>query len=158
MLTIAVNSSQVQAALARLASRLNDLRPAMAAMGQEMESRISARFETETDPNGLPWAPWLPSTRADYPFAGSQAAAAEGAGNGRILDRYGTLLDSLSHQVSSDSVRIGFGQPYAVFHEWGTQHMSRRGLLFDDPDAGTLSMADTAAVLEILGDYLSSGR
>lgn len=156
MLTVSVDSQKVSAILAKIAARMSDLSPAMAAIGQELESRVSARFETETDPDGRPWAPWAQSTRDSYPFHGSQAAAGDdGPGSGRILDRYGTMLRSLSHQASANSVRIGFAQPYATHHEFGTKHMPRRGLLMDDPEAGTLSKDDETAVLEILNDYLA---
>lgn len=88
--------------------------------------------------------PWVPTTLADYPDDG----------NRRLLHRYGDMLGSLSHQADSSSVRIGFGQPYATHHEWGTEHMPRRGLLMGDPDAGTLGPEDEAAVLDILGLWL----
>ena len=84
-------------------------------------------------------------------------AAQEFAGK---LDHIDTLnvtpdmLASLTHQADATSVRVGFGKPYAAFHEWGTEHMPRRGLLFDDPDAGTLAEGDEAAVLDIIGVWL----
>lgn len=156
MLTVSVDNQQVSAILAKLAARMSDLTPAMTAIGQELESRVSARFETETDPNGRPWTPWAQSTRDSYPFPGTAAAQRTGKpGNGRILDHYGDMLSSLNHQVRATSVRIGFAQPYAAYHEWGTQTMPRRGLLMDDPNAGTLSKDDETSVLEILSDYLA---
>ncbi|WP_303837479.1 hypothetical protein [Acidovorax soli] len=54
-------------------------------------------------------------------------------GNRRLLNRYGDILTSLNHQADTTSARVGFGQPYAAFHEWGTKHMPRRRLLFADP-------------------------
>ena len=116
----------------------------MEAIGAELEARVSGRFETESDPRGHPWAPWAPSTVEDYPKDG----------NRRILDRYGDMLSSLSHQADADSVRVGFGDPVAAYHEWGTVHMPRRGLLMDDPDAGTLAPDDETAVLEILQTFI----
>ena len=53
------------------------------------------------------------------------------------------------------------GDVYAAYHEWGTKNklgtikMVRRGLLFDDPNAGTLAPADETAVLDILNLFLS---
>lgn len=156
MLTVTVQSQQVRDILAQLAARMSDLTPAMAAIGQELESRVSARFETETDPNGRPWAPWAQSTRDSYPFPGSAPAKKDGKpGNGRILDRYNDMLNGLSHQASATSVRIGFDQAYSTYHEWGTKTMPRRGLLMDDPDACTLSKDDEMAVFDILSTFLS---
>jgi phage gpG-like protein len=57
--------------------------------------------------------------------------------------------------VNRNTVQIGFAQPYATFHEFGTQHMPRRGLLFADPEAGTLAADDTDSILEIVHGYLA---
>lgn len=145
MLTVTIQNQGVSEVLSRIAARLGDLSPAMASIGMEMESRIGGRFETESDPRGRPWAPWAPSTVDTYPDDG----------NRRILDRYGDMLSSLNSQPDATSVRIGFGQPYAAYHEWGTRYMPRRGLLMDDPDAGTLAPDDEAAVLGILETFLA---
>lgn len=123
---------------------MGNLTPVMQSIGMELESRISGRFESRSDPSGRNWAPWAQSTVDSYPEDG----------NRQLLDRYGDMLASLSHQADASSVRVGFGQPYAAFHEWGTEHMPRRGLLFADPDAGTLAEDDEAAVLDILGVWL----
>ena len=112
----------------------------------ELEGRISGRFESRTDPSGNAWAPWAQSTVDSYPEDG----------NRRLLDRYTSgMLDGLSHQADATSVRVGFDKAYAAYHEWGTQHMPRRGLLFADPDAGTLGEGDQDAVMDILGVWLN---
>lgn len=144
MLEIKLDDSAFRADLAALYRRLGNLTPVMQSIGMEMESRISGRFETRTDPNGKSWVPWAQSTVDSYPDDG----------NRQLLDRYGDMLLSLNHKADSTSVRIGFGKPYAAFHEWGTKHMPRRGLVFADPDAGTLAKGDEEAVLDIIGLYL----
>lgn len=145
MIDIQTDDSAFRASLAQLQSRLGNLTPVMQSIGMELESRISGRFESRTDPAGRAWAPWAQSTVETYPDGG----------NRRLLDRYGDMLASLSHQANADSVRIGFGQPYAAFHEFGTTDMPRRGLLFADPDAGTLGEGDQDAVMDILGVWLN---
>ena len=144
MLTIQADDAAFRAYLQQLQGRMTDLTPVMQSIGQELETRISGRFETESGPNGTPWAPWAPSTLESYPDNG----------NRRILDRYSDLMNSLSWAADASSVRVGFGQPYATYHEWGTRHMPRRGLLFDDPDAGTLAQGDEQAVLDLLMGWL----
>lgn len=144
MLEIKLDDAAFRTDLATLYRRLGNLTPVMQSIGMEMESRISGRFETRTDPSGKSWAPWAPSTVDSYPEDG----------NRQLLDRYGDMLLSLNHKADATSVRIGFGKPYAAFHEWGTKHMPRRGLIFADPDAGTLAKGDEAAVLDIIGRYL----
>ena len=144
MLTITADDKAFRDSLAQLYRGMGNLTPVMQSIGMELESRISGRFESRTDPSGNAWAPWAQSTVDSYPDGG----------NRRLLDRYGDMLASLSHQADATSVRVGFGQPYAAFHEWGTEHVPRRGLLFADPDAGTLAEGDEAAVLDILGVWL----
>ncbi len=144
MLTIEVSDQAFRSYLAKLDAKLGDLTSVMGAIGMAMESRVSGRFESRTDPSGNSWAPWMPSTLVNYPEDG----------NRRLLDRYGDMLASLNHQADARSVTIGFGVPMAVYHEWGTEHMARRGMLFDDPDAGTLGADDETMVVEMLSDWL----
>ena len=144
MLTITADDKAFRDSLAQLYRGMGNLTPVMQSIGMELESRISGRFESRTDPSGNAWAPWAQSTVDNYPENG----------NRRLLDRYGDMLASLSHQADANSVRVGFGQPYAAFQEWGTEHTPRRGLLFADPDAGTLAEGDEAAVLHILAVWL----
>lgn len=145
MLSINVDDSAFRTDLTALYRRLGDLTEVMGSIGMELENRISGRFETRSDPSGRAWAPWSQSTIDSYPDDG----------NRKLLDRYGDMMLSLSHKADSTSVRIGFGQPYAVFHEWGTKHMPRRGLMFADPDAGTLAPGDEEAVLDMIGLWIS---
>lgn len=144
MLTIAVDDTAFRQHLAALQDRLGDLTEAMSGIGQELETRIANRFETETDPSGTPWAPWAKSTLDSYPPDG----------NRRLLNRTGDMLGHLNWAADATSVRVGFVEPYATYHEFGTRKMPRRGLLFADPADGTLASADERAVIEILEDFL----
>lgn len=145
MLVLDIHSQgHISAHVKQLQEKLGDMTDVMAGIGMELESRISARFESRTDPEGDPWEPWAKSTVASYPEDG----------NKRLLDRYGDMLASLTHEVTPTSVTIGFGDPTATYHEWGTKHMPRRGMLWVDPDLGTLSDDDNAAVLEILSAWM----
>ena len=47
------------------------------------------------------------------------------------------------------SVRVGFDKPYAVYHEWGTKHMKRRGMLTANPDTGELAPRGHGASLRV---------
>jgi phage virion morphogenesis protein len=144
-LSVEVSSQALQDYLAQLRQGMANMRPVMDSIGMELESRISARFETETDPNGQPWEGWAPWTRENYPEDG----------NSRLLDRYGDMLASLTHSAAATSARVGFGDPKAAFHEWGTWKMPRRGMLFSDPETGELGAEDEAAVLDIVGVWLN---
>lgn len=154
MLTITVDDSAFRATMRRLQDGLGDMTPVMERIGYTLETNTRNRFETRSDPNGQPWKPWAEQTRATYPTPGSPFAKTEEPGNGRLLDRYGTMLDDLNHQADPNSVRIGFAMPYAAYHEFGTKKMPRRGMLMGNPDAGTLGKGDERAVLDILNGFL----
>lgn len=55
MLTIHYQNSEVSSYLKRLRARLGDLQPVLQEIGTTIEGRVSARFETETDPLGRSW-------------------------------------------------------------------------------------------------------
>lgn len=154
MLTITVDDGAFRAQFELLQKKLGNLEPVMDAIGAKLESKIRNRFATATDPSGKRWAAWKDSTKDSYPSPGSKSKY--GAGNHRLLDRYGTMLDSLNYQSGPSSVRIGFGQPYATYHEFGTKHMERRGMLMADPNAGTLAPDDERTVLDIIETYMSA--
>lgn len=150
MLTITVDSKPVSDMLDKLSRRMANLQPAMNDIGMAIETRVSGRFETRTDPLGKKWEDLKPSTKASYPKDG----------RGLVLERYGDMLDSLNSESDSTSVRIGFGavsskgDVYATYHEFGTKTMERRGLLFADPAAGTISPDDERTVLDVIEGFL----
>lgn len=144
--SIRIDNAFVLEFLHSLRGKIDDMTPVMDSIGQRMETLVSNRFETRTDPMGVPWSPWAESTKASYPEQG----------HGFLLDRLGDLLGGISHQADQSSVTYGFDVPYATYHEFGTDRMPRRGLLTADPEAGTLSDSDEAEVLALLWDYLSS--
>lgn len=154
MLTITVDSKPVSDMLEKLSRRMSNLQPAMHDIGVGLETRVSGRFETRTDPLGKAWAPWAESTRENYPDDG----------RGLLLERYGDMLNSLNSKSDSTSVRIGFGavasksgDVYATYHEFRTETMPRRGLLFADPEAGTISPDDEQTVLDVIEGFLTDG-
>lgn len=153
MVEIEVQSQSVLDALNRLLRAGQNMHPVMDAVGMSLESRISSRFETMTDPNGVAWAPWKPSTIKSYPKDG----------NKRKLDRYGDMLDKLTHLAQDDSVEVGFGASAAwrgkpvspaLFHEFGTSRMERRGLLTANPETGALGTEDEKTVLDAINAHL----
>ncbi|MCR6497375.1 phage virion morphogenesis protein [Thermomonas sp. S9] len=145
MIRIDIDDREVRQALERLQQRVSDLTPAMREIAMELEARALNRFETERDPAGRPWQPLSPVTLARK------------KGRGGILYQTGDLLDSATSRAGRDVAEVGFGLRYAVFHEYGTKKMPRRGLLMADPEARTLGEDDKRAILEIIGEHLSGG-
>ena len=125
MIRIELDDREVRQALDKLSRRVSDMTPAMRAIGQELETRLAERFEKQRDPAGRPWAPLKPVTERAK------------RGRGSILYHTGELLDSRTHRAGPLEVEVGFGKPYAAYHEFGTKKMPRRGLLMADPQART---------------------
>lgn len=142
-ITIEIDSRSVMDALNELMRRGQDMRPVMDAIGQRMEERVSGRFESKTDPSGQSWSPWKPSTVKSYPKDGNRT----------LLDRYGDMLGSLSHQSDAASATIGFGQSYASYHEIGTKHMDRRGMLTTENNG--LGSVDETDILDLVRGFFS---
>ena len=155
MIEILVEDSAFRACLKRLEEAAENLQPVMEDIGGDLEAAVRGRFLSRRDPNGKNWKPWQPRTQASYPYPGTAAAKEAGkAGSGRLLDRFGDMLDHLNYEATGDSVRVGFGQHYAIFHEFGTKKMARRGMLLGDPATGKLGADDEQAVLGILNARL----
>lgn len=163
MIDVQIDDRELRAALDGLRRRLADMSPVMRAIATELEARVEARFETATDPTGRPWAPLSPSTLAAYLARGKGNRKKDGGltkkGAARLASRKplydtGDLLGSLTSRATRSEARVGFGQPYAAFHEYGTEKMPRRSLLMADPVSGTLGESDRQAVLDILREAL----
>jgi phage virion morphogenesis protein len=149
MITIEANTPTVLQALRELEQRMTDMTPVMREIGQRLESRVRARFETETDPLGNAWAPWAAS------YDPAQGGSRPTNGNTTLLDLYGDMLGGLSHSPDATGVTIGFNQDYAVYHEYGTRTMPRRGMLFANPSTGELAPDDEADILDVIQSYLA---
>lgn len=152
LLTVNITNASVLEQLSTLARKMGDLTPAMQEIGADLDAAIHKRFLAQADPNGAQWAPLSPATLANRAKTGTV---------GGILQQYGTMLASLSYEAGASSVRVGFTQPYAMYHETGTKAtpkraaMPRRGILLGDPVANTLGAADQAMVLDVISSYLA---
>ncbi|MBP7647322.1 MAG: phage virion morphogenesis protein, partial [Comamonas sp.] len=59
MLVLDIHSQgNIREHIAHLQAKLGDMTEPLVSIGMELESRISARFESRTDPSGDPWEPW----------------------------------------------------------------------------------------------------
>lgn len=110
---------------------------------------MQQRFDTNTDPLGHPWAAHSAATIAAYKAKDTNKRGKHSK-RGSMLERTRRMRNSLSYAADTKSAVIGFGVPYAGYHEFGTKHMPRRGLLMADPVAGTLSPSDIDIILNTL--------
>ncbi len=150
MISVNFDNAQVGSTLLDLVQRLKDPSSLMEAIGAEVEGRVAGRFETRTDPSGQPWAQWSRATSESYPEDGRR----------QLLQRTGAMVGSLNWDANGSTAWVGFsavasrnGDVYAVYHEFGTDRMPRRGLLMADPVTGTLALDDVAAIEALLVSF-----
>lgn len=149
-ISILVENEEVLQALNRLQAKLGNLQPAFTQAGAKLQSSINVRFQTKVSPAGVAWAALKPSTQLSY------SKKYKGKTPGSLLDRSTNgLLKSLTRRVNPNGVVVGFGKPYAAYHEFGTKKMERRGLMFANPNLGLLAQKDSTAIETIFNNFLS---
>jgi phage virion morphogenesis protein len=129
---VQVDGRATLALLDALGSQLRSRTAAHEAVASTLLRRIHTRFDTKRDPDGRSWVPWAPAT--------AEMRAAEGRGT--LLQYTGRMRASLSARADSKGVYVGFGVPYAKYHETGTRRMPARPVL----GAKSLSRGDALAV------------
>lgn len=111
-ITIAVNDSDIQAALVEMESRAEDLSPVMRIIGEYMVRSTEDRFRNEGPaPDGTPWAPLAPGTRAKKRHA-------------KTLTESGGLRGDIHYRLQGDSaVLVGTtGRvSHAAVHQLGAR-------------------------------------
>lgn len=120
-LTVKVDSAQVAAQLARAAQAIGNTAPLMAAIGQRLESNISERFDTKTDPAGKAWAPYKAVSAAIHKAIHGKEPS------GSLLQRTGNMRRGIEHHATADAVEVGLTAPYGAYHELGTNGRGKKG-------------------------------
>jgi len=136
--------------LSSLRERAENLQPAWKLIGAELVTNAERRFETKTDPAGVPWEPWKPRTVWMRAHPGKKHKPAIGD----LLRFDGWMQRSLNSEASRDGVIFGMGRKYGPFHETGTRKMVRRGVLLASIEPPTLAPKDRRLVLDILMEHL----
>lgn len=149
--------AELQGRLQRLLDGLEKPAVLLDRIGTRMVGNVQQRFDTKRAPDGTPWLPLSPTTKAIYGsawFKKRNPAFANGI-PGSLLERTRFLRDSLTHNVGSNYVEWGFSDPKAAHHEYGTRrNLPRRQMLTDDPVAGTIVETDRAEILDEVNRYL----
>lgn len=130
-----------------------------------LEQNVNLRFTTKRDPNGQPWPQISELTPLIYASvnktltydADDQPIVPKMPGT--LLERTRRMLNSLAGRAGDSWVEVGFGVPYAIYHETGTErndkpYMPRRGMLTGDPEAGTLGAEDRQDVQDEIDAHL----
>ena len=125
--------------LHQLYERTGDLSEPLADAGEALMLIHRDRFDSQTDPDGVPWAPLSAKYQARkqrYPD--------------QILRYTGNLRDLLTYQVTPQTLYFGTPMEYGAAHQFGYEKRN----LPARPYLG-LSTADEQQILEIFSDYLA---
>jgi phage gpG-like protein len=129
-----------------VAGALEDRAIPLAAASEELQSTIRERFDTQTDPDGVPWKDWSDKYRP----------VAEKYPNIGILQRTGELADVASSSratvITNDTVfyQTDSLPQYGLAHEAGIPNRGRRG--GELPKRAFLGLSEAAA-LKIYGYF-----
>lgn len=107
------------------AAILEGIDGALSPVGEVLHEEVSQRFETQTDPQGQPWAPLTPKTLI--------ARARKTAGT-KILIVTAMLKNSFAPRVQRDQRRVSIGPSgpaaaYAATHQFGRGGILPRPML-----------------------------
>src|SRR5262245_9272653 len=117
-----IDARQALTELAAMLSRTTNMAPVLSAIGQMQRAKIQARIrDTKIDPDGGPWAPWAPATRAYREGKGN-------AGQGLLWDT-GNLLNNIEVNADPMKVVIGTAVEYGLFLQSGTGRMPARAYM-----------------------------
>lgn len=178
-----IEDSLLRQALRRLTQATTDLTPALKRIGEHLVGSIKGdRFESETAPDGTPWAPLKPATLKRKQRQKRIL---------KTLQERGSLRRSIIYQVSANQLQVGTNLEYAAIHQFGgtipqaarsteqefkiskdgksrfakrgkgnfAQRITRGASTTEIPARPFLGVSrrDAAAIQEIVADYLLNG-
>lgn len=110
-ISIDLVQDEARASLRALLDRMDNRLPFFNAVGERMLASTKDRFQTETAPDGTPWAP-LSRSRIKQREAAKLTPI-------RILRARGYLAGSINYQATADEVAIGSPVESAAAHQLG---------------------------------------
>lgn len=111
---IELREAEARDTLRSLLARLDDRRPFFKGVASLLESSVSDRFRTQTDPDGTPWAPHAPSTVRARTRAGHLPLTIL-KGNRKGVSG-SSLSGTLNTRFTDDEARIGSPLRQPIYH------------------------------------------
>lgn len=109
------HDNEARRMLRRLARKTSNLTGGLKAIGEALREVARDRFDSQTDPDGRPWAPLRPLT-----------VETRGGSSSPILTRSGALKRSISYQVSGATLRLGPNMIYDAAQQYGATILPKR--------------------------------
>jgi len=143
MVTIKIDSEQLQKELKKLLQLARDRRPLMKNIAGMMHNAVEENFAQEGRPK---WIPLSPITIA--------ARQKKGYWPGQILQQTGKLAASISSYADNDQAVVGTNVVYAAIHQFGGK--AGRGKKVNIPARPYLQLTDEdmEEILKAVKEYL----
>ena len=103
-----VDDGAVVDALNRLRRAGGETAPALRSIGEGLINSTRERFNSQTAPDGSPWAPLAESTKAR-----------KRRNKNKVLTPDGDLRREISYRLGPDDVEVGSSRIYAGAHQFG---------------------------------------
>lgn len=136
-----VEDERLQAALADMAARAEDLSEPFDVLGMALTVSTQRRFELGEDPQGNTWPPSLRALAED----------------GRTLVESAVLFQSITHRAGPQELEVGTNVVYAAIHQLGGQAGRGRKVRIPARPYLGLDAADEDEIAATLVDWLSPG-
>lgn len=122
IIEISLIDNGFRANIARLLQSGSDLTPLMTQIAGIIQGSTDDAFEREADPNfGVPWAALTPRYIKQREKTGHWP--------GKKLQITGQLAESIKPRSGADFAEVFVGEPYGIFHQFGTRKMVARPFL-----------------------------
>lgn len=152
--------------LQQLQERMLDPEPLLLVLGEELSERAKERFDTSTDPAGVPWKLNSPATLAAYiRNRGGKAPGArrQGAVTKKPLIGESGVLRKISYSVQGQSVVIGSSRRWLFMLNFGGRKADYPNLWGDIPARAILPLrsdgsaypAEEEVIIEEIRHYLT---
>lgn len=135
---------EVTRMLQRLIDSGSNPRPALLEIGEELVDSTKGRFESQSGPDGTPWARNSEST-------------IKRKGRDQPLTDGGTLMSQINYQLTgNDTLDVGSPTIYAAMQQFGGTKAEFPHLWDDIParEFIGISSADEEKIIDIFNDYL----
>lgn len=146
--TLKWDDTDAQRMLRDAARRCENLSPVMKSFGEHMMVSTGKRFDTETAPDGTPWAPLSPAT----------LRVKKGGKILQEMGRRGGLLGTIVYQAEARKIAIGTNKVYGAIHQLGGMAGRNRKVKIPARPYLGFNADDIRELAATAADYVAVGR
>ncbi len=180
--TVTIDDHDVLSTLQALQTRMQNMEPALRAVGEALQERVKQRFASSTAPDGSPWAENSPATLELFARGLSSSHFSKKGGkktgvlNGKgfmaignkkpLIGHTKRLMKEIHYEASENALTLTAAMPYAAMQHFGGTTGTRSWIPGKSIPArpfmpiqadGSLYPAEKKLVLDVLSDFVLNG-